>query len=123
MTYKNSVKIMTNNFSLCWKQLVWLLISMLAVLGISLLCATPVINMLKENGFFVELKNSFETIYSSPKDYPTTVNGTFELFCKLIHQHSNTLMPSYVAAIVMIVISCVFMSMIIKEWTKGDDEE
>ena len=104
MTYKNSVKIMANNFSLCWKQLVRIIISVLAVIGISLLCATPVINMLKKEGFFIEFKNSFETIYSSPKDYPTTVNSTFSLFCKLIHKHSASLMPSYISAIVSLVL-------------------
>ena len=90
---------MANNFSLCWKQLVWIIISVLAVIGISLLCATPVIEMLEKNGFFVAFKDSFETIYSSPKDYPTTVGDVFNLFCNLISSNAGALWPSYVAAI------------------------
>jgi len=104
MTYKNSVKIMANNFSLCWKQLVWIIISVFAVFGISLLCATPVINMLKRNDFFVAVKDSFETIYSSPKDYPTSVNNVFSLFCDLIKSNAGSLWPSYLSASLSLVL-------------------
>ena len=104
MTYKNSVKIMVNNFSLCWKQLVWITISILSVVGVSLLCATPVINMLKQNGFFVAFKDSFETIYSSPKDYPTSVTTVFKLLCELIKSNVHKLWPSYLAAILTLVV-------------------
>ena len=104
MTYRNSVKVMINNFSLCWKQLVWIIISVLAVLGIALLCATPVINMLKQNGFFVAFKESFETIYSSPKDYPASVNETFSLFSNLIRKNAGTLWPSYLASILSLLV-------------------
>lgn len=104
MTYKNSVKIMANNFSLCWKQLVWIIISVFSVIGISLLCATPVIEMLDKNGFFVAFKDSFETIYSSPADYPATVENVFNMFCNLLSTNAGTLWPSYVAAIATFVL-------------------
>ena len=104
MTYKNSVKITTNNFSLCWKQLVWMLISILIVVGVALLCATPVINMLKKEGFFAALNDSFETLYSSPKTYPSTVTSCFKMFWKLISNHANTLWPSYIGALATLIL-------------------
>lgn len=109
MTYKNSIRILSSNFSLCWKQLVWTLLSALVVGGISIAVITPVFNMLKAEGFCAELTNCFEAIYTTPKTVPMKLVDLVNMFCSLISSHASSLWGSYVGfAVVLLVLGNLF---------------
>lgn len=102
MTYKNSIKIMYSNFSLCWKQLVWLVLSGLVVFALAGLVAMPIIDMLSKEGFFDLVKDFFEGIYVRPRKIPTSFADLIKRFGDLIKSHSNTLLDNYILLIVVI---------------------
>lgn len=110
MTYKNSVKILSSNFSLCWKQLLWQLIGGALVAGIAFAAATPVLQMLKNNGFFASTANVFESIYAAPKKFPSMSVDLIETFGDLIKAHAHTLWPSYVGFFLILLLGANFVS-------------
>jgi len=84
MSYKNSVKLLTTNFSLVWKQLCYMLIICLAFVGISYGFAVPTINLLKETGVIDDFSTIFETIYTAPKDVIGALSDAFLNFTNVI---------------------------------------
>ena len=68
MSYKNSVKLLTSNFSIVWKQLLYMLSVCLVCFLLAYGVAQPVIETLKNEGIVAEFTQVFETIYTAPKD-------------------------------------------------------
>lgn len=77
MSYKNSVKLLANNFSLVWKQLCYMLIVCVLMFGLSYSFAIPTIKVLKANNVIKEITSIFETIYTAPKEIVTAISDTF----------------------------------------------
>ena len=77
MSYKNSIKLLTSNFSLVWKQLCYMLIVCLAFVGIGYGFALPTIDLLTQHGVIKDFSLIFETIYTAPKDVITAVSDAF----------------------------------------------
>ena len=65
MTYKNSFKLLFSNFSLVGKVLVFLLINLAIIFGISYVLALPLIDVLANNGWFVQCKEVYNNFLMS----------------------------------------------------------
>ena len=59
MMYKNSVKLLFSNFSLVWKTLLYNLIVLLVVGGLSYFAALPVFELLIDHGLWGMIQNMF----------------------------------------------------------------
>ena len=77
MSYKNSVKLLVSNFSIVWKQLLYMLLLSLLVFGISYGTSTPIFETLKNEGVTSEFASIFENIYTKPSEVVTTVSSAF----------------------------------------------
>ncbi len=75
MSYKNSVKLLTTNFSIVWKQLLYMLVICLLCFSIAYGVAQPVIKVLSAEGVLSEFAGLFETIYTAPKDIFTALSN------------------------------------------------
>ena len=76
MSYKNSVKLLTTNFNLVWKELLYMIIVTLLLGAVGYGFAIPTINLLKENNVINELSSIFETIYTAPKEVVISISNT-----------------------------------------------
>ncbi len=77
MSYRNSLKLLISNFSVVWKQLLYVLIISFSCFGLAYLTFIPTINLLKAEGVVSEISGIFETIYTSPKNTFSTCQQTF----------------------------------------------
>ena len=62
MTFKNTFKLVLSNFSNVWKLLLYRIICVLCVLGLTTVVAWPIINVLIKENFFVNLQTSAESL-------------------------------------------------------------
>lgn len=62
MTFKNTFKLILSNFANVWKLLLYRIICVLCVLGLTTVVAWPIINVLIKENFFVNLQTSFESL-------------------------------------------------------------
>ena len=104
MTFKNSIRILSSNFSLCWKQLLWVLISWTIVCVCAALTVMPVFDMLKDEGFFTAVADCFEDIYTSFKSAPKQFTDLINMFFNLISTNAKVLWPSYLGFILVLLI-------------------
>ena len=65
MMYKNSVKLLFSNFSLVWKTLLYNLIVLVLVGGLSYFAALPVFELLIDNGLWVMIQDMFSDFVST----------------------------------------------------------
>ncbi len=77
MTYKNSFKLLTNNFSIVWKQLLYLIIISMFSFGIAYCIFLPAMKILISEGVIAQFTDIFETIYTSPSDIVTACKDAF----------------------------------------------
>ena len=84
MSYKNSIKLLSSNFNVVWKQLFYILIFGIISILITYASATPIINLLDEHGVLAEIGEIFQTIYTSPKDVVTAISSTFLHFANVV---------------------------------------
>ncbi len=69
MSYKNTMKLFASNFTLVWKQALYMLICfMLFVLGIYS-TSVSIIDLLRENNIINEIKMIIETAYNTPSSF------------------------------------------------------
>ena len=105
MTFKNSMKILSSNFSLCWKQLAWMVLCTIITFSLAGLVAMPVFSMLEREGFFAAVADLFELIYVSPKEFPTAFADAGEMFIRLVKQYATSgLLASYIGTVLVFVL-------------------
>lgn len=75
MSYKNSVKLLTANFSVVWKQLLYVLVISLLTFSITYGIAQPIINTLDAEGVFSQFNDAFSSIYTKPGDFISVFSG------------------------------------------------
>lgn len=96
MTYKNSVKLLANNFSIVWKQLLFLIVGITLTVLIASVVALPVFKMLSDGGWVESLKDFVETIYTRP----SKIVDDFVLLSKdlgfLLKNNFSSLWGSYI---------------------------
>lgn len=109
MIYRNSTKVLMNNFNLVWKQLLYILFSLCIVFGLTYLCALPVLDMLKKANWFVDVRELLESVYISPKDFLQAFNGVTSNFLVLIKNNFENLWVNYL----LIIFVVLFVSMML----------
>lgn len=112
MIYRNSLKILLNNFSLVWKQLFYMFFSVAIVVGLTSLCALPVVDMLKSHGWVAEITELIETVYTSPKDLSQEFADAMTKFFVLIRDNFSSLWIYYLLIVfVVFVVSVILIHM------------
>lgn len=99
MSYRNSLKLLISNFSVVWKQLLYMLIISFSCFGLAYLTFIPTINLLKTEGVVAEISGIFETIYTSPKDIFTTCQQTFVHLFDVIKANPSVVWGSILGAL------------------------
>jgi len=96
MSYKNSIKLLTTNFGLVWKQLLYMLIIVLCSFGLTCAFGSPVVNLLKQEGIVQELLSIFDAIYTSPKDILSAISTLWTHFYNVISTNFSSLWFNFV---------------------------
>lgn len=104
MSYKNSVKLLTTNFSIVWKQLLYMLVVCLLCFGIAYGVAQPVIKVLNAEGVLSEFGGLFETIYTAPKDIFTTLSNASIHLIEVLTSNFGNLALSIIATFLFAVV-------------------
>jgi hypothetical protein len=65
MIYKNSMKLLTSNFSFVWKQLAYTLVRLAIIIGLTTLVSKPILQILDAEGWVDNLTGLGETIYTN----------------------------------------------------------
>lgn len=86
MMLKNTAKLTFANASNIWKLLLYRIICLLCVLGLTTIIAWPIINTLIKENFFVNLQTSFEKMLFNLnfEDLFLTIDKTFKNFADII---------------------------------------
>ncbi len=91
MIYKNSVKLLTSNFSLVWKQLAYTLIRLAVIIGLTMLVSMPILQVFESEGFVQSLTNMWESVYTNASSFLLASKETIELFFAIICRNMGTL--------------------------------
>ncbi len=97
MSYKNSVRLLTSNFVIVWKQLLYMLVVCLLTAGIFYGAAYQSIEVLKAEGVIKELGNIFETMYTAPVDIVKAIVAAFSHMSAVLSANFSTLWLSLVS--------------------------
>ncbi len=74
MSYKNTMKLFASNFTLVWKQLLYLICCLLVFSLCTSTILNPIIDLLKQNGIGEDLKTIFNTIYNTPSEFALRIS-------------------------------------------------
>lgn len=96
MIYKNSVKLLTSNFSLVWKQLAYTLLRIAFVVGLTMLVSMPMLEVLKNEGFVQSLATMWESVYTNAASFLPASQETIELFFAIICRNMSSLWGSII---------------------------
>lgn len=66
MSYKNTMKLFASNFTLVWKQVIYMFICFMLFVLSSYSTSIPIIDLLRSNNIFNEIKMIIETAYNIP---------------------------------------------------------
>lgn len=87
MIYKNSMKLLTSNFNLVWKQLAYTLLRLLIVVGLTVLVSKPILDLLASNGFTQSLAHLWESVYTNTLSFFPALKETIVLFVSILSQN------------------------------------
>ena len=104
MSYKNSMKLFASNFTLVWKQLLYLVICGFIFTLASYTLITPIINTLKAAGVGHDLKNLFSIVYNSPNQFALEVGKFLRLAIDTVISNFSSLFLNLLGALVLCVI-------------------
>lgn len=104
MSYKNSMKLFASNFTLVWKQLAYLLVCLLIFSLCSYAVASPIVDLLKENGVIEEIKDLFNTFYNSPSEFPLRVSDIIKHIISPIITNFSSIWLSLIGTILLCVL-------------------
>lgn len=103
MIYKNSVRVLLNNFSVVWKELLYLLLTLVVVGLLTSALALPVVNMLTNAGWVQECSSLIETVYTSPKDFSTAFTSVATNLLLLLKNNFASLWLYYLLIIFVVI--------------------
>ncbi len=104
MSYKNTMKLFVSNFTLAWKQLLYLLICAFLFALCSYTLVSPVITVLKDAGLFSQIKNLVNIFYNSPKDIAITLSEIVKLILTCIASNFSKIYFNVIATIVLCIL-------------------
>lgn len=105
MTFKNTFKLLLSNFSNTWKLLLYRIISVLCVLGLTTVVAWPIINVLIKENFFVNLQTSAEGLLFNLniENIFVTIDGIIKNFYHIILDNGY-LTQTFICGVVVTVV-------------------
>lgn len=102
MSYRNSMKLLTSNFSFVWKQLVYLLCCVVLLAVCSYTTIKPIISLLAENDIWSEFKNLFvDTIYNSPNEFAIQFCEIFKDAVRVVFNNFSQISVSFIFAVLL----------------------
>lgn len=104
MSYKNTMKLFASNFTLVWKQVLYLIICLLLFVLSSSTVVTPIINLLRSHDVFAECKIIIETVYNSPSEFALQLSTTLKHIFEVIFTNFSSITWSFVGTICLCVI-------------------
>ena len=104
MSYKNTMKLFASNFTLVWKQLLYLICVIFIFSVCSYTIATPVLELLKENGVVEDIKNLFTTVYETPSEFAITASESAKHFLGILIDNFSSIWLNLIGTIVLCVI-------------------
>lgn len=105
MSYRNTMKLFVSNFTLAWKQLVYLLLCGFLFALCSYTLVSPVVTVLKNAGISTEIKNLMNLVYNNPKDIAITLSELVKLvFNSLIANFSKIYLNIFATLILCILL-------------------
>ena len=99
MSYKNTMKLFASNFTLVWKQLLFLLCVVLASSLFSYTLASPTIELLKINGIGEDIKLLFNTVYGSPSEIALKAGELTKHIISVILNNFSSIWLSFIGTI------------------------
>lgn len=104
MSYRNSMKLFASNFTIVWKQLVYVVVCLI-LLGISSYTTiSPIISLLKENGIGAEFEGLFKTIYDSPNELALKISDVCKDIILVISNNFSEISISLILAVLLCII-------------------
>lgn len=114
MSYKNTMKLFASNFTLVWKQLFYIICTVFILTLCSSAVATPIIEVLKNNGVAQDFELIFKTVYSNPSQIALRVSDMFKHGIKAILLSFPTLYWNIIGTIFL----CFILPFILFEMSK-----
>ena len=91
MSYKNSMKLLTSNFSFVWKQLAYTILRLAIILGLTVLVSRPIVDVLAQEGFVSSLKTLWGTVYTNTGEFFTALKDSIEIFVNTLWSNIGNL--------------------------------
>ena len=107
MMLKNTIKLGFANASNIWKLLLYRILCLLCVLGLTTVIAWPIISVLIKDNFFVNLQKSFEEMLFNLnfEKLFVTIDKVFKNFAEIISNHNLVLQTILCLIFVVMLIS------------------
>ena len=104
MSYKNTMKLFASNFTLVWKQLVYLICCLLLFSLCSYTIIKPIVDLLIENGLNSDLKMLFNTAYNNINELALRVSDVLKHIITTIFDNFSKIYLNFFGAIIMCVL-------------------
>ncbi len=101
MSYKNSMKLFASNFALVWKQLLYLMCTLLIFSLCSYTITTPIIDLLKDNGIGGDFKLLFNTVYGTPSELALNISDVLKHIITILIENFSSIWLSLVGTILL----------------------
>ncbi len=102
MSYRNSVKLLTANFNVVWKQLLYMLVICLLSFSITYAIALPIIHTLDAEGVFSQFSQVFSNIYTKPGEVFSALSAATSNLFDVIHANFSSLAVSLIFSMLFI---------------------
>lgn len=103
--FKNTIKLLINNFSLVWKILLYKIIVFMCVLGLTIIVSLPIISALIRENFFVDLQSALQGLFFNVNlgSIFVTVSDTVVKFWTILSD-ANLITLTTVVGIILIIV-------------------
>lgn len=101
MSYKNSVKLISNNFGLVYKQLLFTLVFLAISVLLGLAFASPTISVLKNEGWFYKVQQIIEVTYTAPSNLNATLREILSSFFEIIGANFGSIWASFIGLVLI----------------------
>lgn len=93
--FKNTCKVITNNFNIVWKIFLYMFICGIAVGALGYVTLLPLFRELSRAGWFSQVDALFTNIYTSPKQVVESFNATSSMFGSVVFHNFSSFWWNY----------------------------
>ena len=104
MSYKNTMKLFASNFTLVWKQLLYLVCILFIFSVCSYTIATPVLDLLKNNGIVEDIKLMFNSVYETPSEFALVFSDSSKHFLGILIDNFSSIWLNLIGTVVLCVL-------------------